>query len=1272
MADHRLTRRVGDVLDRLQKVCRLKAQARIWLMAGGVFGLMAGALWLSHRGGSIPAVEAESTDGASETPAPVITLPGIPPSALLALGGGVLIIGSWLARRRTVSLHDAAVAIESRWPELDSRLVTAMDQRPEAEEGGFRYLQQEVIQEALLHAHRHDWAEAVPSQKILSARLQQLACGLLFGTALVAAYFANRAVVTRMQALAGVPTGPDAATYRVLVDPGDVSLERGTSLLVLARFGTEVPRAVTLHAHGVDGSQHRIPLDKSLDDPVFGGRIAEVHADLAYHVEYDGHTSPEYRVTTFEFPTLLKADATIVHPEYTGLGERTIEDVRRVSLVAGSQLTLTCELNKPVDTAILRGANGTTRELQPVRPARDGSQPDISAAVYACTWTPAGKQTWHLELTDEADRRNKQPIEFTIDVIPNLPPELKVAFPGKDIRVSPIEELSLEATARDDFGLREFGIVYQLPEREEQTLKLGEGGAADADVALAHQLALEEWKAEPNELVAYYFYADDHGPDGAPRRAFSDLYFAEVRHFDEEYRQAMSSSAGGAPPPGSGGPSVRLLKLQRDIVHAVWNVLRRETAAELSATFEDDVQTIAESQAQAIELAGTARERITDLLSQQFLNEALEAMTATGEQLDRALDPPAAAPLSPARESANAAYRALLKLNEREHLVQQMQASAGMGQSDQSDRQLNQQLNQLELKNNRNRYETARQDQPQENQEQLQVLNRLRELARQQNDLNEKIQELEHALREAASEQEQREIERQLKRLQEEQQQMLRDLDELQERMNQPVNRSQMADARKQVEQTREHLLRTSEALKEGQLSQALNSGTRAARDLDQLRDEFRQRASGQFSDEMRELRQQARALADRQQELSRQLTGQSPDPTPQRRPQLKDDARGPSFETQVSEQRERLNDLMEQVRNVIQESEVSEPLLSKKLYDAVRNTRVDQPEESLAMTEQFLKHGLRQQAAQTEAQARRGVEKLRDGIEQAAESVLGDEKEALRRAQQDLQSLSQAIGAELAQADPELTAPREPQRQAAGPGSQSDAPRPAEEPSGEARANRPSGATPAQDAGQQPAPEGSPEGDRPGQPGQRSQPSGTPGSERQASPPSGPRGTPQGSPGSESSPSGSPETPGSATAPEGGALAEFLRQARQDGLGGGGGPEIGALRPLSGGDFRQWSDRMRDLEEMLDNAELRGDVARIRDRARELRIESNRHSKPPNWELVRTTIYGPMLELQQRIAEELLRREPGDRLVPLDRDPVPDRYTQLVERYYEQLGSGR
>jgi hypothetical protein len=48
------------------------------------------------------------------------------------------------------------------------------------------------------------------------------------------------------------------------------------------------------------------------------------------------------------------------------------------------------------------------------------------------------------------------------------------------------------------------------------------------------------------------------------------------------------------------------------------------------------------------------------------------------------------------------------------------------------------------------------------------------------------------------------------------------------------------------------------------------------------------------------------------------------------------------------------------------------------------------------------------------------------------------------------------------------------------------------------------------------------------------------------------------------------------------------------------------------------------------------------------------------------------MLELQELLAEEIARREPTEEVVPLDRDPVPDRYVELVEQYYERLGSGR
>ena len=63
------------------------------------------------------------------------------------------------------------------------------------------------------------------------------------------------------------------------------------------------------------------------------------------------------------------------------------------------------------------------------------------------------------------------------------------------------------------------------------------------------------------------------------------------------------------------------------------------------------------------------------------------------------------------------------------------------------------------------------------------------------------------------------------------------------------------------------------------------------------------------------------------------------------------------------------------------------------------------------------------------------------------------------------------------------------------------------------------------------------------------------------------------------------------------------------------------------------------------------------------------RHSKEPQWDLVKMEIAGPLVELRSRISEELARRESKEALVPIDRDPVPTRYSELVRRYYEQLG---
>ena len=127
--------------------------------------------------------------------------------------------------------------------------------------------------------------------------------------------------------------------------------------------------------------------------------------------------------------------------------------------------------------------------------------------------------------------------------------------------------------------------------------------------------------------------------------------------------------------------------------------------------------------------------------------------------------------------------------------------------------------------------------------------------------------------------------------------------------------------------------------------------------------------------------------------------------------------------------------------------------------------------------------------------------------------------------------------------------------------------------------------------------------------------------------------------------------------------------------VGGGSGPfedyDPSLAAPLTGEDFREWSDRLRDVEEMVDDPELRAQAARIREQARSIRAELKRHSAPPNWDLVRKNVALPLVELEQRIASELLKRAGKQALVPLDRDPVPPQYSEKTRKYYERLGTG-
>src|SRR5262245_3265844 len=929
-------------------------------------------------------------------------------------------LGVWVAAVLAPRRPWVAQRVSAAFPELRNCLMAAVEQRPALPDGRFGFLQSSVIDEAVDHARQHAWQEVVPQRRIRAVVATQFAALALFVTGLT-----GTALSTAPAAVAGSASGPEqgaaAAGYSVTVEPGDVEIEKGTSLLVLARVKGQMPAEAAL-VYQSDGREAvHLPMPLSLNDPVFGTRIAIVNEPLEYHVDLDGHSTQTYQVAVFEYPRLERADARLLYPKYAGMEERLVQDVRTVSVVEGTEVTLICRLNKPVATARLI----ESAKMPPLELAANDGEPN----VYQITFRPEKSRRLKLHLVDDAGRRNAQISELAIHVVPNQAPVLKPIFPARDIEVSALEELDLKFTAFDDFVLIRAGVTYGLAAQPPVDVVLAEHAAARTRHELGHSVRLEDLHAEPDQLLAYHFWSEDYGPDGAIRRTSSDMYFAEVRPWEEIYRQGEQPAGGEQAErerqQGQGENVQRaeqLAKLQKDIINATWKLIRRETGSKPTNTFATDAEQVEQSQNSAREKAGGMAEKLQDSESLVQLAAVLDQMEKAASHLKTAHEEPSAAPLPQALAAEQAAYQSLLKLRAREFQVirqqRQQSASANSSQSPRSEQQ-RRQMEQLQLQNDENRYETQRMAQsqsPQERQEERetrQVLNRLNELARRQHDLNERLKDLQSALAEAATPQEREEARRQLQRLQEEQQQVLRDTEELQSRMDTPENQERMAQERQQLEQTRDQVQRASESMQEERVSQAAASGTRAERDFEELRNEFRRRAAGRFGEEVRQMRDDARELDRREQDLAERLKQvANPDPAEK---SLREDGKRERIQQDLADQRKRLGDLTERMRQTIQDAEQTEPLLSERLYDAARNVQNQNPERALQAAEGSVRRGLSDDARQQEEIAGRSIRQLREGVERAAESVLGDETEALRRARDELRQLADELNQEVA-----------------------------------------------------------------------------------------------------------------------------------------------------------------------------------------------------------------------------------------------------------------
>jgi len=645
--------------------------------------------------------------------------------AALALLVLLLAVLPWLRRlpARRLALH-----LEEQAPELRQVLLSAVECLPSGRKPTNKpvdRLQNALIEQALAHCRNADFGLSAERWRIARAATAASLVGLM---GLMLYYLQPALLVNGLPYLLPWRQAEAHNPYQVAVQPGDLRILQSGDQLIEAHPLGFAPSAATLWTRELDQSEQGSgqaewrarTMAKAASGSGFELFLFDQQHSLEYYVEADNVRSPVYRLDVIEPPGVQRLELTYHYPAHTGLAPKTVVDEGDIQALPGTRIGLRAQLRASRDEHPQAGQVVLNGERTiPLDAVEDGW---LSGEMII-----DAPGIYRIDLALDEERHWPSTPDYRIDIQQDRAPTIRFSRPGRDIQVTNIEEPALVLTASDDFAIDRLELKLMINGGEEQTLILHEGGE-QAEVSGRHVVMLEQLALQPGDLVAYYGQALDRGIYSQGQQAATDMYFLQIRPFEQEFRAAEQQGGGGGGGQDEGALSaqqrqfvVAVFKLQRDqnTLPEATIAERRETLTEVQVRIRDRVEAIVRRLGER----GAVRQHEG---YQQMLDELPQAAEAM-EDAERALRELGPEPtLAPAQKALQHLQRAEAAFRE----TQVAQGGQGGGGGSQAEDLT--ELFQLELDKLRNQYETVQRGQAQEQQEMDELLRKLRELARRQ------------------------------------------------------------------------------------------------------------------------------------------------------------------------------------------------------------------------------------------------------------------------------------------------------------------------------------------------------------------------------------------------------------------------------------------------------------------------------------------------------------------------------------------------------------
>jgi hypothetical protein len=912
-----------------------------------------------------------------------------------ALGFGVIAPLLRLNSRR------AAGSAESQAPQFEQRLMTFAERKESPEKDPFLEL---LAADTLKVAREAEPARLIPAGKLAGfAGLAVVAAGLLYWLTQAPGYMGHGASLL----WAGTPKEAQPF-YSITVTPGDRRVRRRTDQLVTAQLmGFQTDRVRLMAQYKGTSKWEEVQMTPQPSGAGYEFLLAGLPETVTYYVQAGSIKSREHKLTVVDLPGIKKIKVAYKYPNWAGLREVSEEGGGDLRAVAGTEATVSILTDKPLADGMLVIDNQTKIKLE----AGEGG------------WMKGRIQMdkdgiYHIAAVDQGEQVRLSD-DFFIEARQAMEPVVKISRPRGDARVSPIEEVSIEVDAEDDFGLNAVTLHYSVNGGQEKTVNvLPKPGMTS--VQGKTMIAMEEFKLVPGDVVSVYATARD-----ASQTARTDMVFIQAEPFEREYSQSQQMGGGGGG--GEMEDQNKISQRQKEIIAATWNQIRdtsgNRAAASENARFLSEVQGKLRDQATSLarrmrsrELAGTNNE------FRSFAQDMEKASVAMGTAVDKLKS-------QGWKDAMPHEQKALQHILRAEATFRQIQVAFGQqgggGGGGGGGRDLAS-LFDLELDTEKNQYETSRSAGQSEEQRQKDVdeaLQKLEQLARRQKELAEQARNQQKNTPQQRWQQEmlRREAEQLQKQLeqmngqqgqqgqqgpqssqtsssssssgqqgqqgqqsqQQQQQQMARN--------QQQQQRGRQGNIDPRVERALERLRQATEDMRRGGQEQSDASSRRAAERLEEARNMLNSMRQQQATGTAGDLARRAEQLADKQHQLQDQLKnmyGQGTGNPNELRNALRNQEQAQQLAQQKEQMLRDLQKLEQDMQRAARDMAGTNRSASSKIREALGEMQGKEIGTRMRLGAEWLKRGYGSATYMREQPITEGLDKLKEQLKDAQGQV--------------------------------------------------------------------------------------------------------------------------------------------------------------------------------------------------------------------------------------------------------------------------------------------